>query len=129
MERGIIVGWGGESEGEAGTVYDLPFFLRAPVVFLSLREPEPFCSLRRSCLSLVTAFSARVSYGIFLRLGFDFGFDFDEVEEEVEAVREVLGAETVLTGFYSYGEISPFSPGAKCELHNQTMTITAFAEH
>ena len=34
----------------------------------------------------------------------------------------------VLTGFYSYGEISPFSPSARCELHNQTMTITAFAE-
>ena len=50
------------------------------------------------------------------------------VEEEVEAVQEVLGAETVMTGFYSYGEISPFTPSAKCELHNQTMTITTFSE-
>ena len=50
------------------------------------------------------------------------------VEEEVEGVREVLGAGAVLTGFYSYGEISPFTPGAKCELHNQTMTITTLAE-
>jgi hypothetical protein len=50
------------------------------------------------------------------------------IEEEVEAVRDVLGAGAVLTGFYSYGEISPFTPGAKCELHNQTMTITAFSE-
>ena len=50
------------------------------------------------------------------------------VEEEVEGVREVLGERTVLTGFYSYGEISPFVPGAKCELHNQTMTITTFSE-
>jgi hypothetical protein len=49
-------------------------------------------------------------------------------EEEVEGVRNVLGDHTVLTGFYSYGEISPFTPGAKCELHNQTMTITTFAE-
>ena len=49
------------------------------------------------------------------------------VEEEVEGVREVLG-NAVLTGFYSYGEISPFSPNAKCELHNQTMTITTFLE-
>jgi hypothetical protein len=49
------------------------------------------------------------------------------VEEEVEGVREVLG-NAVLTGFYSYGEISPFSPNAKCELHNQTMTITTFME-
>ncbi len=50
------------------------------------------------------------------------------VEEEVEAARDMLGERTVLTGFYSYGEISPFTPGAKCELHNQTMTITTFAE-
>jgi hypothetical protein len=32
------------------------------------------------------------------------------------------------TGFYSYGEISPFAPGAKCELHNQTMTVTTLSE-
>ena len=50
------------------------------------------------------------------------------VEEEVEAVREVLGPLATLTGFYSYGEISPFTPSAKCELHNQTMTITTIAE-
>lgn len=49
-------------------------------------------------------------------------------EEELEAVRDVLGEETVLTGFYSYGEISPFTPTARCELHNQTMTITAISE-
>lgn len=49
-------------------------------------------------------------------------------EEEVEAVREVLGEKPVLTGFYSYGEISPFTPDARCELHNQTMTITALSE-
>jgi hypothetical protein len=50
------------------------------------------------------------------------------VEEEVEGVRDVLGATTMLTGFYSYGEISPFTPSARCELHNQTMTITTFSE-
>jgi hypothetical protein len=50
------------------------------------------------------------------------------VEEEVEAVRDVLGQSAILTGFYSYGEISPFTPAAKCELHNQTMTITTIAE-
>ncbi len=50
------------------------------------------------------------------------------VEEEIEAVREVVGDSTVLTGFYSYGEVSPFKPGAECELHNQTMTITMFRE-
>ncbi len=50
------------------------------------------------------------------------------IEEEVEGVRDILGARTILTGFYSYGEISPFTPGAKCELHNQTMTITTLSE-
>jgi hypothetical protein len=50
------------------------------------------------------------------------------VEEEVEGVRDILGERTVLTGFYSYGEISPFTPNAKCELHNQTMTITTLSE-
>lgn len=50
------------------------------------------------------------------------------IEEEVEAVREILGERPALAGFYSYGEIAPFAPEAKCELHNQTMTITVFAE-
>ena len=50
------------------------------------------------------------------------------IEEEVEGVRDILGGGAALTGFYSYGEISPFTPGAKCELHNQTMTITTLAE-
>jgi len=50
------------------------------------------------------------------------------IEEEVEGVRDVLGEETVLSGFYSYGEISPLNPSTKCELHNQTMTITTLSE-
>lgn len=50
------------------------------------------------------------------------------VEDEIEGVRDVLGPQSRLTGFYSYGEISPFVTGSRCELHNQTMTITAFSE-
>lgn len=50
------------------------------------------------------------------------------IEEEVEATRDIFGDKTVLTGFYSYGEISPFAPGERCALHNQTMTITTFTE-
>lgn len=50
------------------------------------------------------------------------------IEEEVEGVREVLGPRPALAGFYSYGEISPFTPEARCELHNQTMTVTTFRE-
>jgi hypothetical protein len=50
------------------------------------------------------------------------------IEEEVEAVREVFGKDTVLTGFYSYGEIAPLAGTSNCALHNETMTITAFSE-
>lgn len=51
------------------------------------------------------------------------------VEEEVDAVRAVLGPQAVTTGFYSYGELAPSHAGAPCQLHNQTMTVTTFAEH
>jgi hypothetical protein len=47
----------------------------------------------------------------------------------VEGVRDILGEQAVLTGFYSYGEIAPFMPGEQSELHHQTMTVTTFAEH
>jgi hypothetical protein len=51
------------------------------------------------------------------------------VEEELEIIREVLGDGVAVTGFYSYGEISPMKPfDLHCELHNQTMTITLFKE-
>ncbi len=50
------------------------------------------------------------------------------VEEEVEGVRDIVGPDAVITGFYSYGEISPFTPMARCELHNQTMTVTTLSE-
>jgi hypothetical protein len=50
-------------------------------------------------------------------------------EQELEAVREVLGPGAAMAGFYSYGEICPAAPQANCELHNQTMTITTLSEH
>ena len=50
------------------------------------------------------------------------------VDEEVESVREKFGDKTAITGFYSYGELSPFNISLRCELHNQTMTITTLAE-
>ncbi len=46
----------------------------------------------------------------------------ERAEEEVEAAAQVLG-DCKLIGFYSYGEISPYASG-RCELHNQTMTLT-----
>jgi len=50
------------------------------------------------------------------------------VDEEVEAVGDVFGKSATLAGFYSYGEMSPFTNGVECKLHNQTMTITYIAE-
>ena len=49
-------------------------------------------------------------------------------EEELEQVRDYVGPQAVLAGFYSYGELAPAGREAGCLLHNQTMTITAFAE-
>jgi len=50
------------------------------------------------------------------------------IEEEVEAVRDVLGDSPFISGFYSYGELSTILGSPNCELHNQTMTITLFNE-
>jgi hypothetical protein len=50
------------------------------------------------------------------------------VEEEIERVQEVIGQKTAITGFYSYGEIAPFYENTRCELHNQTMTLTLISE-
>lgn len=50
------------------------------------------------------------------------------IDEEVEAVSDVFGDKTIISGFYSYGEISPLKPFGECILHNQTMTITCINE-
>lgn len=51
----------------------------------------------------------------------------ERAEEEVEAVYSALTKPTALVGFYSYGEISPHATG-RCDLHNQTMTLTSLGE-
>lgn len=51
-----------------------------------------------------------------------------QIDEEVKAVSKTFHNETLIAGFYSYGEISPFNEGGDCQLHNQTMTITSFYE-
>lgn len=48
--------------------------------------------------------------------------------DEAEAAGAELGADTLRLGFYSYGEISPHAKSGVCGLHNQTMTVTSFAE-
>lgn len=48
-------------------------------------------------------------------------------EEEIEAVRRALPPDSSFVGYYSYGELSPLASG-RCELHNQTMTLTSVWE-
>lgn len=51
------------------------------------------------------------------------------IDEELEEVSEILGENVHLVGFYSYGEIAPFSKDKlHCELHNQTMTLSVIFE-
>ena len=51
----------------------------------------------------------------------------ERAEEETEATIDALPPGTQQIGFYSYGEISPHASG-RCELHNQTMTLTLLGE-
>ena len=51
----------------------------------------------------------------------------DYCEEETAATVQALPALAQQIGFYSYGELSPYASG-HCDLHNQTMTLTTFAE-
>jgi len=81
----------------------------AQAACLELSSPEQSLALLVSCVGRKLVMGGRV-------------------EEEVEAVADVLGQAAVLTGFYSYGEISPFSDELQCRLHNQTMTITCLTE-
>ncbi len=51
----------------------------------------------------------------------------ERTEEEIKNVLEIFPTNTVMVGFYSYGELSPYATG-HCDLHNQTMTLTSFSE-
>ena len=51
----------------------------------------------------------------------------ERTEEEVEATMDALPHGTKQIGFYSYGELSPYANG-RCDLHNQTMTLTTISE-
>jgi hypothetical protein len=48
-------------------------------------------------------------------------------EEETEIIADTLGSHAVMTGFYSYGELSPLGE-QRCSLHNQTMTLVSIYE-
>ncbi len=51
----------------------------------------------------------------------------ERAEEEIEATLDVFPEGTQQIGFYSYGELSPYASG-RCDLHNQTMTLTTISE-
>ncbi|WP_075602634.1 FIST signal transduction protein [Saccharicrinis aurantiacus] len=50
------------------------------------------------------------------------------VQDEIDEVRDVIGLQVPVAGFYSYGEMAPFQGETSCELHNQTMTLTLISE-
>ncbi len=82
---------------------------RAAQQALDLRTTKPELAMLVSCIGRKLVLDQRV-------------------EEEIEEVIEVLGKDTTISGFYSYGEIAPFHGEVSCQLHNQTMTITLISE-
>ncbi len=47
---------------------------------------------------------------------------------EIEGIRDIFGDTTVITGFYSYGEITARTGSAISEVHNHTITILSMNE-
>lgn len=52
----------------------------------------------------------------------------EQVVDEVKLVQQILGPQTSVAGFYSYGEIAPRPNTTDSVLHNQTMTIGYLSE-
>ena len=52
----------------------------------------------------------------------------NRTDEEVSIIHSALNKKTIITGFYSYGEIGHLNGTSECQMHNQTMTITLFSE-
>lgn len=75
----------------------------------SLKSLEPQLALMISCVGRKIVLNHRI-------------------EEEVEEAVQMFGTNTRVAGFYSNGEIAPLAFHSKCELHNQTMTITTYSE-
>jgi hypothetical protein len=51
------------------------------------------------------------------------GVMVEQVADEIVKVQEIMGSQTTITGFYSYGEFAPRPNTTDSVLHNQTMTI------
>jgi len=75
---------------------------------ISLKDSAPILAIAISCV------------GRRLLLG-------ERAEEETESTMDALPKGTQQIGFYSYGELSPYTTGM-CDLHNQTMTLTTITE-
>ncbi len=83
--------------------------------FLSAKKIRPYNN-KRSLALIVSCISRRNVLKQFC-------------EEEIEIVQDILTPSAQIIGFYSYGEIAPFSNNLlKPLLHNQTMTITTIYE-
>jgi hypothetical protein len=52
----------------------------------------------------------------------------EQISDEIRIVKDTLGAQASITGFYSNGEFCPGSNTDQSVLHNQTMTIGYLAE-
>ncbi|WP_248722634.1 FIST signal transduction protein [Seonamhaeicola sp. ML3] len=48
--------------------------------------------------------------------------------EEVLEVRDTIGKDVIISGFYSYGEIAPNNEENMCKLHNQSVALTLISE-
>jgi hypothetical protein len=53
----------------------------------------------------------------------------EKVGDEIKLVQQILGPQTSITGFYSYGELAPRPNTTDSVLHNQTMTIGYLSEN
>ncbi|MEZ0288992.1 MAG: FIST signal transduction protein [Methylophilus sp.] len=56
------------------------------------------------------------------------GVMVEQVADEIAKVQEIMGSQTTVTGFYSYGEFAPRPNTTDSVLHNQTMTIGYLSE-
>ncbi|MBF0126065.1 MAG: FIST C-terminal domain-containing protein [Magnetococcales bacterium] len=52
----------------------------------------------------------------------------DQIEDELDVVRDKLGRQHTVAGFYAHGEIGLQGASSVCGLHNQTMTIALITE-
>ncbi len=52
----------------------------------------------------------------------------EQISDEVHIVKQMLGSQAAITGFYSNGEFCPGSNSDQSVLHNQTMTIGYIVE-